>query len=114
MANTNLAHFSWTVQDDKGNGVSGAQIEVRKQGAQCKGSQSSQTLNVNSSNAVRIGYTIALNTADGAGQTRACTGVAQATVSYSAPAYSVNDDDRLTIVSDLPTLYEDPQSDTTK
>jgi hypothetical protein len=104
-----LGHLEFFVQDPAGNAVAGAAVEIRRQGAQCSGAQTSTTLNVDAVNGVVVGDSIVLNTAASA---RTVTGITATTITYSGVPFNVVDDDRLSISAAKPTIYEDPVGNT--
>lgn len=89
-------------------------MEVRSQGAQVSGAQAGPItiINVDSPGAVVATNTVSIGTA---GTTRTVSSVTASTVVVGGPGFaSVSDDDRITIVSPLPTLYEDAEAATSK
>lgn len=108
-----LARLEFTIQATDGEAVSGASIEVRRQGAQVFGNQAGPnltTINVDSPGAVVAGDTVAINTGT---TTRTVSSITATTVVVGGLGFpSVSDDDRVTIATVLPTIYEDAEAAT--
>ena len=109
-----LGRLEFTIQDAAGNAVSGASVEVRRQGAQVFGAHAGAqtTFNVDSPGAVVAADTVAINTGT---VTRTVSSITATTVVVGGAGFNnAADDDRITIVSALPTVYEDAESATSK
>lgn len=99
-----------------GNGklvpASGASVEVRRQGASVSGAQSGTPLNLDAINGILVGDTIVRNASSS--PTKVATAITATTIDLSGGGFvSVSDDDRLSIISGLPTLYVDAQGNET-
>lgn len=108
-----LGRIEITVQDVSGNKLSGIAVEVRRQGAQVNGAQAGplNTITVDAPNGCVAGDTVKIGTG---ATTRSVSSVTATTVVVGGPGFaSVSDDDRITIVSALPTIYEDAEGTTT-
>jgi hypothetical protein len=99
-----LGRFEYTVIDRSGNAISGASVEVRKQGAQVSGAQAGSPYTVNDIGGIIVGDTVKLNTGS---TSRNVSAISATTVTTSGGDLgAVIDDDRITCVT-LPTIYED-------
>jgi len=110
-----LGLYRKVVLDSTGAPVSGASVEVRRQGATVNGDQGSvTTITVNDPGRIIAGDTVNYN-AD-AGTNRSVGSVTETTVVLGglSIAASLSDDDRITVVTALPTLYNDAQGVETK
>lgn len=109
-----LGKFEWTVLDTAGNAVSGANLDIRKQGATVNGSHGAgtTTYTVNNPGALVAGNTVQLNTAFGTQAT--VSSVTATTVVVASTLGAADDDDRLNETVNLPTLYADSNGDETK
>lgn len=100
------------VQDSSGNALSGVSVEVRKQGATINGDQGAvTTYTVNSPGAIAAADTVAIGTS---ATTASVSSVTATTVVVGATLGAVSDDDRITHVLTLPTLYNDAEGAETK
>lgn len=100
-----LGRLRFVVQDTAGNAVAGASVQVRRQGANCSGAQSGSPLNVDAINGIVAGDEIVNGTAVTQRTVSAITG----TTVTCGVGFNVTDDDRLSIVSPLPSLFIDAQ-----
>lgn len=108
-----LASLEFTIQDASGNAVSGASVEVRRQGAQVSGSGSGTSITVDSPGAVIAADVVVLNATSS--PTRTVSSITATTVVVGGAGFSSwSDDDRVSIVSALPTIYEDAEAATSK
>src|SRR3990172_6738662 len=108
-----LGRLEFVVQDTAGNALStGVTVEIRRQGAQINGAQAGSPYTVDAPNGIVATDIIALGTG---ATTRTVASVTATTVTTSGGDLgAVVDDDRLTIVTALPTVYEDAEGATTK
>ena len=107
-----LARLEFRVPDTAGNAISGASVEIRRQGAQVSGTQAGSPYTVDHVNGIVASDVVALNTGS---TTRTVSAITATTVTTSGGDLgAVVDDDRITIATALPTLYEDAESVTTK
>lgn len=102
----NLGRLRITVLDTLGNAISGASVEVRRQGATCNGAQSGSPLTVDAVNGIVATDEIV----QGTGTTQRTVSAVTATTVTCGAGFTVSDDERLSIVSGLPSLYVDAQS----
>lgn len=103
------------VQDSAGNVVSGASVEIRKQGATVNGLHAGLTTSftVNDPGALLAADTVQVGTDSSV--TRSISSVAATNVTVGGAGFnSVADDARLTAVNNLPTIYNDAQGAETK
>lgn len=109
-----LGLYRKVVLNSAGEPVSGASVEIRRQGATVLGSHATvTTINVNDPGRIIASDTVNYN-AD-AGTNRSVSSVTESTVIVGlAIAVSLADDDRITVVTPLPTLYNDAQGAETK
>ena len=91
--------------------VQGASVEVRKQGATCDGIGSGSPLTVNDPGAIVVDDQIRLGASSS--PTRNVSAISATTISCGV-GFNVADDDRLTVASPLPTLYNDATGSETK
>ena len=107
-----LGRLEFVVQDSAGNALAGIAVEIRRQGAQINGAQAGSPYTVDAPNGIVATDIIALGTG---ATTRTVASVTATTVTTSGGDLgAVVDDDRLTIVTALPTVYEDAEAGTTK
>lgn len=102
-----LGRLRFVAQDTSGNASAGASIEIRRQGSTVNGTQAGPitSITVNSPNGVVVGDSVAVGTS---GTTRTVSSITATNVTVGGPGFSgVSDDDRLSITSGLPTLYQD-------
>lgn len=109
-----LGKMEFTVLDNEGAAVSGATIEVRRQGAQVRGSAGASPYTVDDVGGVATGSSVKLYVLSTKAETSAATATVNSATSIgTAPNLgAASDDDRLTISSPLPTIYEDANSGT--
>lgn len=109
-----LGKLEFTILDGSGAPVSGATIEVRKQGAQVRGGAGASPYTVDDVGAVATGASVKLYALATKIETSAATATVNSATSIgTAPNLgSAADDDRLTISSPLPTIYEDANAGT--
>jgi hypothetical protein len=108
-----LGKLSGTVTDAAGNAASGATVEVRQQGATVSGAQAGPTYTVHDIGAAAVGLQVKVNATGTV--TRNISGVTASSITTSGPGLgSLNNGDRITITSTLPTLYGDNRGDATK
>lgn len=105
-----LGRLEFTITDTSGNAVSGATVEVRRQGAQVNGAQSGTPITVDAINGVLVGDVVVRNSLSSG---VAVTAITATTISLGSGGFAnVSDDDRLSIASTLPTIYEDAEANT--
>lgn len=105
--------ISGTVTDNQGNPLSGAIVEVRRQGAFVTSTQAGPVYTVNDPGGALSGDQVRVNTLSG--PTRQVTGVTATTITTGGAGLgTLNNNDRITIVSTLPTLYADGKAAETK
>lgn len=108
-----LGKLSGTITDSQGNPVSGASIEVRTQGGYVNGAQAGPTYNVDNIGGLTVGQQVKVNATGTV--TRNVSAATVATVTTSGPGLgALNDGDRITVVSTLPTIYSDEAGNNTK
>lgn len=106
-----LGRIEVTVQDTTGAAKSGVAVEVRRQGAQISGAQGGSPYTVDAINGVVVGDTVVLNTSSS--PLRNVSAISGTTVTTSGGDLgAVSDDDRISIASTLPTIYEDADGHT--
>lgn len=106
--------MEFVIQDSAGNALSGVSVEVRRQGAQVNGAHAgvNTSFTVDDPGGITAADTVSVNTGSVA---RAVSSVTATTVVVGGAGFSnLADDDRLTIVSALPTLYNDTVGNETK
>lgn len=105
--------LSGTITDDQGNPISGAFVEVRRQGAFVTSTQAGPAYTVNDPGGVEVGDQVRVNTLSG--PSRNVNAVTATTITTSGPGLgTLNNNDRITVFSALPTLYADAQGAETK
>lgn len=98
--------ISGTVTDDQGNPLSGATVEVRRQGAFVTSTQAGPTYTVNDPGGIVVGDQVRINATSS--PSRNVSAVAATTLTTSGPGLgTLNNNDRITVFSTLPTLYSD-------
>lgn len=99
------------VRDADGTRISGADVEVRRQGATINGNQSTPTnIVVHDVGGVVIGSNLRLDT--DSSPTVTCTDIPDAThITVGVTPGSVTDDQRLSVVNALPSLFRDANGD---
>src|SRR3990167_6470505 len=106
-----LGRLEFVVQDSAANALAGIAVEIRRQGAQINGAQAGSPYTVDAPNGIVATDIIALGTG---ATTRTVASVTATTVTTSGGDLgAVVDDARLTIVTALPTIYEDAEGGTT-
>src|SRR3990167_11435698 len=106
-----------TVLDANGAPVSDASVEVRKQGATVQGNHgvAATSFTVDDPGAVTTAGTADVVAVDTGSTTRTVSSFTATNVTVAAPGFdSGNDDSRLTVTNNLPTLYNDAQGNETK
>src|SRR5436309_414669 len=109
-----LGRFEITVQDAAGNAVTGAVVELCKQGAQVFGNQAGPVtvINVDDCGGIVAGDLVYVNAL---GVTRSVSSVTATTVTVGAPGFTgLIDDDRLVCFTTHPNTYEDALGNTIK
>lgn len=105
----------WVVaRRSTGRPIQGATVEVRSQGAQVNGAHAGATTSftVDEPGAVVATNTVKVNTGT---VSRSVSSITATTVVVGGPGFSdAADDDRITIASPLPTIYNDSQGNETK
>ena len=105
--------FEKTVLDSQGNPISGASVEIRRQGALVTSSQAGPTYTVNDPGGIIVTDTVGANLV--ATPTRAVTAVTSTTLTAGILGLGpLVNNDRITIVSPLPSLYADASGSETK
>lgn len=105
--------LSGTITDAQGNPVSGATVEVRRQGAFVTSTQAGPIYTVNDPGGIVSADQVKVNALST--PTRNVSAVAATTVTTGGPGLgTLNNNDRITPYSPLPTLYADAQGAETK
>src|SRR6185503_13327532 len=105
--------LSGTITDAHGNPVSGATVEVRRQGAFVTSTQAGTTYTVNDPGGIVATDQVRPNALSG--PSRNVSAVTATTVATSGAGLgTLNNNDRISIFSPLPTLYADAQGSETK
>lgn len=105
--------LSGTVTDNQGNPISGATVEVRRQGAFVTSTQAGPTYTVDDPGGIEVSDQVRPNALSA--PSRNVSAVTATSVTTSGPGLgTLNNNDRISIFSALPTLYADPQAGETK
>lgn len=106
--------LQFVIRDSNGNPIQGASIEVRKQGAQIRGGAGASPYPVDDIGSVSTGATVQIYTTStkAFGSSGTATIAGANSISVSPTIGNSVDDDRMTITSPLPTIYEDITANT--
>lgn len=109
-----LGKMEFTVLDEDGQPAEGVTLTIRKQGAQVRGTSGASPYTVDDIGAVSTGATVALYVTS----TKTETSTASATINSGTSIGTTpnlgaaNDDDRITVTSPAPSVFEDALSGT--
>ena len=107
-----LARFERFIQDTAGNGLGSVSVEIRKQGATVNGNQSGTsplTITVNDPGAITSSDSVVVNTGTTSFAVDSVT-TTTVVVSGFGGTLAVNDDDRISPATNLPSLFNDALS----
>lgn len=108
-----LGKISRRVLDSQGNPIPNASVEIRTQGAFVTSTQAGPTFTVDNIGGIAVGNQVKANATGTV--TRNVSAVTITTVTTGGPGLgTLNNGDRITVTSALPTLYADENGDETK